>query len=54
MSYHEHDGEWEYCLCDEDEQGLPIRESQLRKQNRPIPRPRKASGREPKPKGKAA
>jgi hypothetical protein len=25
MSYHEHDGEWDYCLCDEDEEGVPIR-----------------------------
>ena len=34
MSYHEHDGEWEYCLCDEDEEGTPIRVPRQRGRSR--------------------
>ena len=54
MTYHWHDDEFDWCPCDESLEGRPIRESELRRKNQPVPRPRKASKRDPKPKGKAA
>lgn len=53
MTYHEHDGEWDFCLCDENPEGRPIRESELRRQGRRVPRPREVSRREEKPRDAA-
>jgi hypothetical protein len=53
MSYHWHDDEFDWCPCDEREEGRPIRESDLRKQGRHVPRPREASRREEKPRDAA-
>jgi hypothetical protein len=49
MTYHWHDDEFDWCPCDEDEEGFPIRVPAQK-----VPRPRKKVKHEDEPEDKAS